>query len=71
MNEYAKRHINITLNNYNYSYHGPDKTEKLEVDTYPVELCSDNYFKTEYEVNLHALNKKNNLLCSEQKNAYI
>lgn len=37
----------------------------------PVDICSEAYFATEYEKKFYKLNKKNNLLCSEDKDVFV
>ena len=54
-----------------FSYDGPDKTEKKSVKTVPVNICSAEYFKTDYEKMFYDLNKNNHLLCVEDPSIFI
>ena len=71
----ARKHMNIVLKQVTFTYtkiEGSDKkTEKKDVKSSPVDVCSEDQFKTEYEKKFYYLNKEKFLLCAKDENVYI
>ena len=69
--ENTEKFLNINLKQISLSYDGPDKKEVKTVKTFPVSICSADYFKTDYEKMFYDLNKDNHLLCAEDPSIFL